>query len=274
MSITLAQSDFSSCEVSDALLKLGVPHGGHIPDIHPISPPHLPSDKNTPGVRLCGPAYTVRIVLASERNAPKLQGSHFVDLAPNGSVAFVSAPPGQLSSLTSICSDPSHPTRLDPFVMLHIYITLPSDHRWGRAGAQNSVWGGLMTAGAQARGVLGAIVSGRVRDVTEHRAVGFKVFARGTSTVGQSPFTRVAEVQVPLTVSVGSQQHGGLSAVTVNPDDLLLADVDGVVCVPKLLEKDVLRVASQGRQVDARCLKDIKAGVGVAESFKRHRGKL
>jgi len=227
MSLTLAQSDFSSCEVSDALLKLGIPHGGHIPDIHPISPPH-------PGVRLCGPAYTVRIVLASERNAPKLQGGHFVDLAPAGTIAFVSAPPG----------------------------------------AQNSVWGGLMTAGAQARGVLGAIVSGRVRDIAEHRAAGFKVFARGTSTLGQSPFTRVAEVQVPLMVNVDSQQHGGLSAVTVNPDDLLLADVDGVVCVPKLLEKDVLRVASQGRQVDARCLKDINAGVGVADSFKRHRGKL
>jgi len=231
MSLTLALSDFSSCEVSDALLKLGVPHGGHIPDIHPISP-RSPSEENT-DVRLCGPAYTVRIVLASDRNAPKLQAGHFVDLAPEGTVAFVSAPPG----------------------------------------AQNSVWGGLMTAGAQARGVFGTIVSGRVRDVAEHRAAGFKVFARGTSTVGQSPFTRVAEVQVPVTVNVDSQQHGGLPAVTVNPDDLLLADVDGVVCVPRLLENDVLRVASQGRQVDARCLKDIRAGVGVAESFKRHRGK-
>ncbi|KAF8265462.1 RraA-like protein [Lactarius quietus] len=204
--LTLSESDFSTCEISDALLKLGVPQGGHIPDIH------------RKGIRLCGPAYTVRLVLASERDAPKLQG-HFVDLAPEGTVAFVCA--------------------------------------------QNAVWGGLMTAGARGRGVLGAIVYGRVRDTAEHRAVGFSVFARGTSTV-----------QVPVAVNVDAQLHGGMPAVIVNPGDILLADEDGVVCVPKQLEQEVLRMAARGRDVDARCLRDIQSGVGVAESFRRHRGKL
>lgn len=142
------------------------------------------------------------------------------------------------------------------------------------AGAQNAVWGGLMTAGAQARGVLGAVVSGRVRDVTEHRAAGFSVFARGTSNVGQAQFTRVAEVQVPVAVNVDSQQLGGLPVVTVSPGDLLVADENGVVCVPKALEKNVLKLASDGREADAGCLKDIQSGLGVAESFRRHRGKL
>ena len=93
MSLTLAQTNLSTCEISDALIKFGVPHGGHIPDIHRISP-HS-STEGSADIRLCGPAYTVRMVLASERDAPKLpQGAHFVDLAPEGSVAFVSAPPG------------------------------------------------------------------------------------------------------------------------------------------------------------------------------------
>ena len=95
MYLTLAQSDFSTAEVSDALIKLGVPHGGHIPDIYRIAP-HPRSESGALGVRLCGPAYTVRIVLASDHIAPKLQQSHFVDLAPEGSVAFVSAPLGWL----------------------------------------------------------------------------------------------------------------------------------------------------------------------------------
>jgi regulator of RNase E activity RraA len=94
MHLTLAQSDFSTCELSDALLKLGVPHGGHISGIHRISPHSRPESGAPSGVRLCGPAYTVRIVSASDRVAPKLQQSHFVDLAPEGSVAFVSAPSG------------------------------------------------------------------------------------------------------------------------------------------------------------------------------------
>jgi hypothetical protein len=98
MYLTLAQSDFSTCEVSDALIKLGVPHGGHIPDIHCISP-HSRSESGGPAaqgvpVRLCGPAYTVRMVFASDCDAPKLQQSHFVDLAPEGSIVFVSAPSG------------------------------------------------------------------------------------------------------------------------------------------------------------------------------------
>lgn len=100
MYLTLAQSDFSTCEVSDALIKLGVPHGGHIPDILCISS-HSRSESDGPAaqgvpvpVRLCGPAYTVRMVFASDRDAPKLQQSHFVDLAPEGSIAFVSAPLG------------------------------------------------------------------------------------------------------------------------------------------------------------------------------------
>jgi regulator of RNase E activity RraA len=131
-----------------------------------------------------------------------------------------------------------------------------------------------MTAGAQARGVLGAVVSGRVRDVAEHHAAGFSIFARGTSTVGKTHLIRVAEVQIPVAVNLDSQQHGGLPAVTVNPGDLLVADENGVVCVPKALEKDVLRLASKGREVDARCLRDIQSGIGVAESFRRHRGKL
>ena len=92
MSLTLAGSDFSTCEISDALLKLDVPHGGHIPDIHRVSPHPFGTV-----ARLCGPAYTVRLVLASERDAPKLQG-HFVDLAPEGTVAFICAPPGQPAS--------------------------------------------------------------------------------------------------------------------------------------------------------------------------------
>ena len=127
-----------------------------------------------------------------------------------------------------------------------------------------------MTAGAQARGVLGTVVSGRVRDVAEHRAAGFSVFARGTSTVGQAQFTRVAEVQVPVAVNL----DGGLPIVTVNPGDILVADENGVVCVPKALEENVLRLASKGREVDAGCLKDIQSGISVVESFRRHRGKL
>ncbi|KZV71458.1 RraA-like protein [Peniophora sp. CONT] len=217
-------ADFSTCELSDALIKLGVKNGGHIPDLRIIS------SGPEPQRRLCGPAFTIRMVLSSQTDAPKLQG-HFVDKIEEGSVAFVSAPPT----------------------------------------AQNAVWGGLMTAGAQARGCLGTIIHGRVRDVAEHREASYPIFAFGTSTVGQSPFTRASEVQAPVTVNVGED---GLPPVEVCPGDVLVADEDGVVCVPRALESQVVELAKKGRDIDAKCMEDIKNGVGVQESFRRHRGKL
>ena len=81
-------SEFSSCEISDALIKLGVPHGGHIPDIHMLSP-----STSSPGVKICAPAYTVQMVLSSDNSAPKLS-EHFVDTATEGSIIVIDSPPG------------------------------------------------------------------------------------------------------------------------------------------------------------------------------------
>jgi regulator of RNase E activity RraA len=289
MPLTLAQSDLSTCEISDTIIKLGVPHGSHIPDIHRISPHSHSRTNGSAGRCLCGPAYTVRMVLASERDAPKLQGAHFVNLAPEGGVVFVSAPPGWSPVLSTL---PVVPTSRPPSVpaLLHStshQIDLVLNVKQKKltlslvliplrlcTGAQNAVWGGLMTAGAQAHRVLSAVVSSRMRDVSEHHAAGFMLFARRMLTVGQASFTCVAEVQVPVMTNVNSEQHGGLAAVTVNPSDLLVVDDDGVVCTPKLLEEEVLRMASRGREIDVRCLRDIQSGVGVTESFRHHWGKL
>lgn len=78
--------DFSTCEISDALIKLGVSTGGHIPDIQMFSP------SSSSATRICAPAYTVQMVLASEESAPKLS-SHFVDTAPEGCIIVIDAPP-------------------------------------------------------------------------------------------------------------------------------------------------------------------------------------
>lgn len=135
-----------------------------------------------------------------------------------------------------------------------------------------------MTAGAQSRGALGVIISGRCRDLAEHRSAGFPVFARGHSTLGQSPFTRPSAVNVPVTIlpvyetSVAGED--AFPGITIEPGDLMLADEDGVVCVPPNLLPKVLELVAKGREVDAKCMEDIRAGKGVQDTFKLHRGKL
>jgi regulator of RNase E activity RraA len=140
---------------------------------------------------------------------------------------------------------------------------------------KNAVWGGLMTAGALARGALGVIISGRCRDIAEHRSVQFPVFARGHSTLGQSPFTRPSAINVPLIIHPqgDSSAKDAFPPLTVRPGDWMVADEDGVVCVPLDMEDQVVELAALGRDVDSKCMEDIKAGVGIQASFKKHRGK-
>lgn len=134
-----------------------------------------------------------------------------------------------------------------------------------------------MTAGAQARSAKGVVVSGRCRDLAEQRSLNFPVFARGHSTLGQSPFTRPSEINIPLTIkavpNVESVGTDCFPAVTVQPGDWMVADGDGVVCVPQELENNVIELATKGRHVDGLCMEDIKAGKGIQASFKQHRGK-
>lgn len=103
-----------------------------------------------------------------------------------------------------------------------------------------AVWGGLMTAGAVANKHEGAVLDGAVRDLAEiKRDYDFPVFARSVSpgtTVGR--FKTVA-ANVPVTIG----------DVVVNPGDIIVADIDGVVVVPKEHAAKVLEMA---REIDAR----------------------
>ena len=136
-----------------------------------------------------------------------------------------------------------------------------------------------MSAGAIARGATGVVISGNCRDISEHRALSFPVYSRSHSTLGQSPFTRPSAVNIPITIR---PRYPGLSniapedefpAVTVNPGDWIVADEDGVVCVPKGMEDQVAELCEKGRAIDDLCMSDIKAGLGVQASFKKYRGK-
>ena len=84
--MSLAQ--FSTCEISDALIKLSISHGGYIPDINTISP--------NSNARICGPAYTVQMVLAASHTSGSKLSSHFVDTAPSGSIIVIDVPPGSV----------------------------------------------------------------------------------------------------------------------------------------------------------------------------------
>lgn len=129
-----------------------------------------------------------------------------------------------------------------------------------------------MSAGAIARGCLGVVISGRARDISEHLDRDFPVFARSHSTLGQSPFTRPSQINVPLTIHP-HPTDSNFPSLSIDPGDFIVADRDGVVCVPKDLVAEAMALASHGQEIDAKCMEDIIAGKGVKESFRMWRGK-
>lgn len=103
------------------------------------------------------------------------------------------------------------------------------------SGADYAGIGGLMATGMKARGLAGAVVDASIRDTPQIKKLQFPVFSRGvvpSTTVGHYRF---AGVNVPVTC-------GG---VKVNPGDMITADEDGVVVVPKAHAADVLKKAQE-----------------------------
>ncbi len=102
-------------------------------------------------------------------------------------------------------------------------------------GADIAGMGGLMGTTMYSRGFAGAVVDGGVRDIAQLRRIGFPVYALGP---------------VPST-SVGHYKCGGANipmicdGVQVQPGDIVTADADGVVVVPRAKAEEILALAQQ-----------------------------
>jgi 4-hydroxy-4-methyl-2-oxoglutarate aldolase len=108
-----------------------------------------------------------------------------------------------------------------------------------RAGIDAGCWGGLLSLGAQLRGVAGVVADGPVRDIDEAKALEFPVFTR--QLTARTARGRVAE----LGTNVSIEPFG----VTVNAGDFVIADRSGVVFIAAA---DVDRVLDAAEIIAAR----------------------
>jgi regulator of RNase E activity RraA/CMP-N-acetylneuraminic acid synthetase len=100
-------------------------------------------------------------------------------------------------------------------------------------------------------GAVGAIVDGMTRDSNNVRALGFPVFARGTFCVDVRRRATVDDMECPVTI--GAQR--------VEPGDLVFADADGVVVVPKKVERQAIELAMETISKESKISRDIAFNV-------------
>ncbi len=122
-----------------------------------------------------------------------------------------------------------------------------------------ALWGGLMSIRAIKLGAAGAVVNGYSRDTNEIEKLNFPTFSTGTYAQDQGPRGKVIDYGIPIEI-------GGIK---VNPGDIVYGDRDGVLIIPKAIEKEAFEGAigkARGEQLVKNAL---EAGMSTVEAYNK-----
>ena len=113
------------------------------------------------------------------------------------------------------------------------------------------IFGDILCARMQKRGVAGLVTDGVVRDLAGVLGTGLPVWCRGAA----------APPSVAGLTFVDWQQPIGCGGVAVFPNDLIVVDDDGAVVVPAAFIDHVLATAPEQENLEAWIMKEVEAGV-------------
>jgi len=121
-------------------------------------------------------------------------------------------------------------------------------------------WGEILTVTSKKRGAVGAIVNGYHRDTPMILNQCWPVFSRGRFAQDSSVRTIVSKYRCPLEIE----------GVWINPGDLVFADMDGVLIIPKDIEEKVIQEALKKAGTEKTVLQKIEQGMSSTEAFKKY----
>ena len=125
---------------------------------------------------------------------------------------------------------------------------------------RSGIWGELLSTAAKNRGCVGAIVDGSVRDVRQMTAMEFPVWARGTNLLDSLHRQRVIDIDVTVVID----------GIEFRPGDLVIADIDGIVVVPRELEAEAIRRAWNKVHAENITRDAIRGGMLAGEAYRKY----
>ena len=133
---------------------------------------------------------------------------------------------------------------------------------WGtNRSTRTCVWGELLSTAARARGARGAIIDGYARDAPQITAMKFPTFATGRKPVDSAGRSMVIDHGCPVLCG----------DVLVNPGDIVFGDIDGVVVIPKELEKEVIPLALEKVKKENLLRNELLKGAMLRDAYDRHK---
>lgn len=119
--------------------------------------------------------------------------------------------------------------------------------------------GALMLTAMKVRGMTAAVIDGSVRDTPQINRIQFPVFSRGIAPSTTINHFRFAGANIPVTCA-GAHVEAG---------DIVVADEDGVVVVPKARAADVLKKAQELDDTEHRQLPFIEKFKSIKEAVAK-----
>lgn len=113
-----------------------------------------------------------------------------------------------------------------------------------------TVWGDIMTQYAGARGIAATVIDGVCRDVSKALGDGYPLFSRGRYMRTGKDRVEVLSVNQPVAIS----------ETRVCARDIVVADANGVLVVPRARAAEVAQVARQVEAVESQIRAQIEAG--------------
>lgn len=166
---------------------------------------------------------------------------------------------GEAFTVRSV-ADPTLSGELDTRVQMldavrehHVFV-------WNANGERvASHWGGVMTRASMKRGCRGAIIDGGIRDTRDILDQGYSVWSRYRTNTGVLSHTKVVAYQTPIKIE----------GVIVKPGDIMMADIDGALVIPRSLAVTVLKRAEQIERNEGEIKEWVDAGLSAAEISAR-----